>query len=58
MGTTETQLRSFMSSLGYETYLFQPGQNALHRMTDEMTVETDYVFNVLFRHPLAPALAA
>jgi FkbM family methyltransferase len=57
MGTSETDLRAFMTSLGYETYLFQPGQSVLTRMMPEQTAETDYVFNVLFRHPLAPAFA-
>ena len=27
------------------------------RLTPEQTVESDYVFNVMFRHPLAPAIA-
>jgi len=43
--------------LGYETYLFQPGQTVLQRMMPEQTAETEYVFNVLFRHPLAPSFA-
>ena len=29
----------------------------LTRLTPEQTPETDYVFNVLFRHPMAPAIA-
>jgi len=56
MGTSENDLRAFMTALGYETYLFQPGQSVLSRMLPEQTAETDYVFNVLFRHPLAPAM--
>jgi FkbM family methyltransferase len=43
MGASENMLRSVMSELGYETY---------------QSPETNYVFNVLFRHPEAPALAA
>ena len=58
MGTTERQLRSLMSDLGYETYLFQPGQMELHRLNAGDTPETNYVFNLLFRHPEAPAIAA
>ena len=57
MGTSEATLRGMMTQLGYETYLFQPGQSVLQRLTPEQHVETDYVFNVLFRHPLAPALS-
>jgi len=57
MGTSEAALRGFMTMLGYETYLFQPGQAVLQRLTPEQTAETDYVFNVLFRHPMAPAIA-
>jgi FkbM family methyltransferase len=57
MGTSEAALRGFMTTLGYETYLFQPGQAVLQRLRPEQTAETDYVFNVLFRHPLAPAIA-
>jgi FkbM family methyltransferase len=57
MGTSEAALRGFMTGLGYETYLFQPGMSELRRLLAHETPETDYVFNVLFRHPLAPALA-
>ena len=56
MGTSEAALRGMMTQLGYETYLFQPGQAVLQRLTLEQNVETDYVFNVLFRHPLAPPI--
>ena len=58
MGTSERQLRATMSELGYETYLFQPGQSYLQRMGPDDSPDTNYVFNILFRHPLAPALAA
>ncbi len=58
MGASEALLRASMSELGYETYLFQPGQSFLQRMRPEDTPETNYVFNVLFRHPMAPAMAA
>jgi FkbM family methyltransferase len=57
MGTSEAALRGFMTMLGYETYLFQPGQTVLQRLTPEQTPETDYVFNVMFRHPMAPSFA-
>jgi FkbM family methyltransferase len=57
MGTSEAALRGFMTMLGYETYVFQPGQSVLQRLMPEENVESDYVFNVLFRHPLAPAIA-
>ena len=57
MGTSEAALRGYMTGLGYETYLFQPGTSVLQRLTPDQTAETDYVFNVLFRHPMAPAIA-
>jgi FkbM family methyltransferase len=58
MGASERHLRSVMEELGYETYLFQPGQSFIQRLQPDETPQTDYVFNVLFRHPEAPALAA
>ena len=58
LGASERHLRGVMSDLGYETYLFQPGQTFLQRLTADETPETNYVFNLLFRHPEAPALAA
>lgn len=57
MGTSERDVRGVMEALGYETYLFQPGQNALQRLAPNETPETNYVFNLLFRHPDAPAVA-
>ena len=58
MGATEQKLRSFMAELGYEIYLFQPGQTSLLPLAPDETVESIHVFNVLFRHPEAPAMAA
>jgi FkbM family methyltransferase len=58
MGTSEQHVRSLMTDIGYETYLFQPGQSVIQRMLPHETVESNYVFNVLFRHPEAPAIAA
>jgi len=58
MGASERHVRSLMNDLGYETYLFQPGQSFIQRLHSDETPETNYVFNVLFRHPEAPALAA
>jgi FkbM family methyltransferase len=58
MGASEQMLRGLMEEMGYETYLFQPGGTALVRMMPDQSPETNYVFNVLFRHPQAPALAA
>ena len=58
MGASERQVRETMTALGYETYLFQPGQSFIQRLQPDESPETDYVFNVLFRHPDAPALAA
>lgn len=47
-----------MSDQGYETYLFQPGRTFVQRLTPEQTPDTNSVFNLLFRHPEAPAVAA
>lgn len=58
MGTSERELRTFMCELGYETYLFQPGQMSLQRLAEDESPQTDYVFNLLFRHPDAPAASA
>lgn len=58
MGASEELLRGVMTDLGYETYLFQPGQTHVQKLEANQTPETNYVFNVLFRHPEAPALAA
>ena len=58
MGTSEARLRGVMSDLGYETYLFQPGQLSLLRLDATQSPDTNYVFNLLFRHPEAPAIAA
>ncbi len=58
MGASEQLLRGLMSDLGYETYLFQPGQTFVQKLEPSQTPETNYVFNILFRHPEAPALAA
>jgi FkbM family methyltransferase len=58
MGVTEGHVRDLMGSLGYETYLFQPGQTFVQRLSADQTPDTNYVFNLLFRHPMAPALAA
>lgn len=58
MGASERHVRGFMHELGYETYLFQPGQSFIQRLQPDETPETNFVFNVLFRHPEAPALAA
>lgn len=58
MGTSEQQLRSAMAALGYETWLLQPGQTQAQRLMEDQQVQTDCVFNVLFRHAKAPAIAA
>jgi FkbM family methyltransferase len=58
MGANEGLLRSVMSDHGYETYLFHPGRTFVQRLSPEQTPETNSVFNLLFRHPEAPAVAA
>jgi FkbM family methyltransferase len=59
MGTSETQLRAFMAGLGYEAYLFAPDGGSLVRLVEDQTVVGDeFVFNLMFRHPSAPAVGA
>lgn len=58
MGANEDLLRSVMHDQGYETYLFQPGQTYVQRLKPSETPDTNAVFNLLFRHPEAPAVAA
>ena len=58
MGASENHLRNVMYELGYETYLFQPGQSWMPKLEPNQFAETNYVFNILFRHPEAPAIAA
>lgn len=53
MGSSETEMRAYMTELGYETHLFQPGETQLTRLGPNDQVETDYVFNLLFRHASA-----
>lgn len=55
MGASEAGLRAYMAGLGYETWVFLPGESSLVKLEPEHTVETDFVFNLLFRHPEAAA---
>lgn len=55
MGASEAGLRAYMAELGYETWIFLPGESSLVKLEPEHTVETDFVFNLLFRHPEAAA---
>jgi FkbM family methyltransferase len=52
MGTSEAELRALFTELGYETYAFPPGQTNLARLNADQFLATDYVFNLLFRHPV------
>lgn len=58
MGASERLLRGLMSDLGYETWLLQPGQTHATKLAPTDIPDTNAVFNVLFRHLEAPALAA
>ncbi len=58
MGASEQLLRGLMSDLGYDTWLLQPGQTQAVKLAPTDIPETNAVFNVLFRHREAPALAA
>jgi FkbM family methyltransferase len=56
MGTSEAELRALMTSWGYETYIVVPGETTLARLNPDSHVDTEFVFNLLFRHPSAPSL--
>jgi FkbM family methyltransferase len=51
MGTSERELRHFMSEMGYRTYLMKGQSPNLIRLLDDQYVRSDYVFNVLFMKP-------
>ena len=55
MGTSEQAIRRFMTELGYETYAFDPDGGRILRLGDTDFVESDFVFNLVFRHPVASA---
>ncbi len=55
MGTSEQAIRRYMTGLGYETYAFDPDGGRIVRLGDEEYVESDFVFNLVFRHPVADA---
>lgn len=54
MGTNEQQLRAFMASLGYETYLLLPNEpeKAPVKLAPNQYFQSDYVFNVLFTNQI------
>ena len=43
-----------MTELGYETYAFDSDNGRIVRLGAGDRVVSDYVFNLVFRHPLAP----
>ena len=51
MGTSERELRELMAELGYEAWVIVPGETQLAQLLPESEVETEYVFNLLFRRP-------
>ena len=53
MGTSERALRATMTELGYETYGFDPSGERIIRLGDDDYMQSDYVFNLVFRHPAA-----
>jgi hypothetical protein len=55
MGTSEEAVRSLMTELGYETYAFDPQGGRIIRLGDQDKIHSDYVFNLVFRHPVAAA---
>lgn len=55
MGTTEDALRGYMTDLGYETFAFDNENNRLVKLGEGDRVVSDYVFNLVFRHPAALA---
>lgn len=55
MGTTEAALRGMMTELGYETLAFNPDGLGMVAIGPDDRVESDYVFNLVFRHQKAAA---
>jgi FkbM family methyltransferase len=51
LGTSESALRAYMTGLGFETWLLQPGEPQLVRLDATQTVSGNFVFNLLFRRP-------
>ena len=51
MGTSEGDMRSLMTQLGYETWAVQDAEPELVRLDADRTVAGNYVFNLLFRRP-------
>jgi FkbM family methyltransferase len=56
MGTSERELRAYMTRLGYEVHLICPGESRLARLEADDHVDASFVFNLLFRHPEGPAI--
>ena len=48
MGTSEREFREFMAQLGYHTYLITPERPYLYEITDQHSLTTQSVLNVLF----------
>lgn len=49
MNTDETELRRFMSSMGYHAYY--PEEDGITALNDDQIIESEYVFNLLFALP-------
>jgi hypothetical protein len=47
-----------MDELGYETWSFTDDEKTLRRLAPGERLATEYCFNLVFRHPDAPALSA
>jgi len=56
MGTSERELRDYMTGLGYEVYLICPGESRLALLAPDDHVNVPFVFNLLFRHPEGPVI--
>jgi FkbM family methyltransferase len=55
MGTSEKAVRQYMGEMGYETYAFDPEGGRIIRLGESDSIESDFVFNLVFRHPVAEA---
>ena len=58
MGTTETELRAFMASHGYESNALNPETGEIVPLRPDQRVVSNNVFNLLFRHTTAPLIGA
>jgi FkbM family methyltransferase len=58
MGTSEAELRAFMSGYGYQTNALNPETGEIVPLRPDQRVVSNNVFNLLFTHTSAPLIGA